>query len=180
MNHDAAARRRVHTWSAPWNPADSESASSGLEFLRAMLDGTIPEPPICSTLGFRMTAAEEGRTVFEGEPAEFHYNPFGSVHGGFYAAILDSAFGTAVLLTLGPGAGFTTLEFKINLVRPMYADTGTVRAEAWIVHQGSRMATAEGRLVDASGKLYAHGNSTCMVFDSWGQRERDRGGGRPA
>ncbi len=169
MTDDTDARQRTYSWEPPQDPAVFGKGRSGLEVMRAMRDGVIAPAPIAATLGFTLIEVEKGRTAFEGVPAEFHYNPFGSVHGGFYSTILDSAFGTAVLSALGPGVGFTTLEFKINLVRPMFADTGPVRAEAWTVHVGSRMATVDGRIIDAAGKLYAHGNSTCMIFDTWGK-----------
>lgn len=138
---------------------------SGLEFLQAMVRGDLPTAPIAHLFGMEMVEVEEGRVVFAATPRAEHYNPIGSVHGGFAATLLDSVMGCAVQTTLPAGSGYTTLELSINYVRPMSADTGRVRAEGTIVHGGRRMATAEGRLVsEESGKLLAHGKTTCLVF----------------
>jgi uncharacterized protein (TIGR00369 family) len=136
----------------------------GVSFLRALLDGTLPPPPITETLGFRLASAEPGRVVFEGEPQLRHYNPIGSVHGGFAMTLLDSALGCAVHSTLGKGETYTTLEIKVNLVRPLTKDTGLVSAEGRIIHRGRSVGTAEGDIKDAGGKLYAHATTTCMIF----------------
>ena len=101
---------------------------------------------------------------FSSNPAEYHYNPIGVVHGGLAATLLDSAMGCAVHSTLPAGAGYTTLEIKVNYIRPMSAETGEVRCEANIIHAGGRTATAEGKVLDQEGKLYAHGTTTCMIF----------------
>lgn len=138
-----------------------------LDGLRQMIAGEVPPPPIVETLGFQLAEVEEGRAVFTSRPETFHYNPFGTAHGGYAAAILDSALGVAILSTLPAGAGFTTLEFKVNLVRPITDDTGDVPAIGTIIHRGRRQATAEARLEGLDGKLYAHANTTCMVFGSW-------------
>ena len=106
----------------------------------------------------------EGRAVFECTPSEYHYNPIGVVHGGLAATLLDSALGCAVHSTLAAGAGYSTVELHVNLVRPITMQTGRMRCEAEIVHVGRSMATAQGRLTDAAGKLYAHGTTTCMIF----------------
>jgi uncharacterized protein (TIGR00369 family) len=173
MSDDGGERSRTHTWTLP--RAFAEGGEPGIALLRRMIAGEIPHPPISHTLGFFLAEVAEGEAVFTSRPEEFHYNPFGSVHGGYYAAILDSALGCAIMSELPPGAGFTTLEFKVNLVRPMYADTGDVRAVGHVVHRGSRLATAEARLEGVDGKLYAHANTTCMVFESWGQRDPRNG-----
>lgn len=144
--------------------ADVRSALDGLTFLKAVVAGTQPQAPICELLGFRLTAVDTGRAVFEGIPRFQHYNPFGTVHGGFAATMLDSALGCAVASTLAKGEAFTTLEFKINLVRALTDRTGPVRAEARILHRGRTVATSEGDLKDESGKLYAHATTTCMIF----------------
>lgn len=136
----------------------------GLGFLRAIIDGTLPQPPIAQTLGFHLIDASEGRAVFEGLPEFRHYNPIGSVHGGFAATLLDSALGCAIFTTLGKGDGWTTLELKFNLVRGLTKDTGPVRAEGRIIHRGRTTATSEGDLKDRDGKLYAHATTTCMIF----------------
>ena len=136
----------------------------GLGFLRAIIDGTLPQPPISQTLGFHLVEAEPGRAVFAGEPERRHYNPIGSVHGVFAATLLDSALGCAIFSTLKQGDTWTTLELKLNYVRAMTAETGLVRAEGRVIHRGRTVATSEGDLKDAAGKLYAHATTTCMIF----------------
>ena len=111
-------------------------------------------------------AGEPIPAVFAVEPAEYHYNPIGVVHGGVAATLLDSAMGCAVHSALPAGAGYTSLEIKVNFVRPLTAETGRVRCEAKLIHLGGRTATAEGRVVDEAGKLYAHGTTTCLIFRS--------------
>jgi uncharacterized protein (TIGR00369 family) len=136
----------------------------GLGFLRAIVDGSVPQPPISETLGFHLVEADHGRAVFEGLPEFRHYNPIGSVHGGFAATLLDSALGCAIFSTIAKGDTWTTLELKFNLVRPLSKDTGPVRAEGRVVHRGRTVATSEGDLRDRAGKLYAHATTTCMIF----------------
>jgi uncharacterized protein (TIGR00369 family) len=136
----------------------------GIGFLKAMIAGEIPQPPMCELLGFRLVEAENGRAVFEGHPDSHHYNPFGVVHGGLAATMLDSALGCAVHSTLPAGDGFTTLELKVNLVRAITKDTGLLRAEGRVLHRGRTVATGDADLKDAAGKLYAHASTTCMIF----------------
>lgn len=136
----------------------------GLGFLKAIIDGTLPQAPIGQTLGFHLVEASEGRAAFEGLPEFRHYNPIGTVHGGFTATLLDSAAGCAVFSTLAKGEAWTTLELKINYVRALSKDSGPLRAEGRIIHRGRAMATAEGDLKDRAGKLYAHATTTCMIF----------------
>lgn len=136
----------------------------GLRFLKAMIDGSILQPPMTATLGFRLTEAEHGRAVFTGVPRYEYYNPLGSVHAGFAATLLDSALGCAVHSTLAKSESYVTAEFKLNLVRPLTKDTGTVTAEGRIVHRGRTLGTSEGYLRDARGKLYAHATTTCIIF----------------
>jgi uncharacterized protein (TIGR00369 family) len=145
-------------------PADVLKSYDGLGFLRAIIGGTIPQPPISEVMGFHLAEADIGRAVFEGLPESRHYNPIGTVHGGFAATLLDSALGCAIFSTLAKGDGWTTLELKFNLVRPLTKDTGMVRAEGRIVHRGRTVATSEGDLKDDAGKLYAHATTTCMIF----------------
>jgi uncharacterized protein (TIGR00369 family) len=146
------------------DPAHARTLS-GLAFLQAIVDGTIPDPPITHTLDFYLLEVEPGRAVFQGLPAFGHYNPIASVHGGWHATLLDSAMGCAVHSTLEKDRAYTTLEFKIHCVRPLTDQTGPVRAEGKVVASGRRVATAEGRLVDSEGRLYSHGTTTCMLFD---------------
>jgi uncharacterized protein (TIGR00369 family) len=138
---------------------------SGLEFIRAMFDGKLPRPPITETMGFTGATAEEGKVTFVGEAGEYLYNPIGVVHGGFAMALLDSAMGCAVHTTMAVSEAYTTLEAKVNFVRPITLETGPVRCEGTVVHRGGKVATAEGRLIaEGTGKLLAHGTTTCLVF----------------
>jgi uncharacterized protein (TIGR00369 family) len=138
---------------------------SGLEFFAALAAGKYPPPPICKVLNFGLVEVEHGRAVFEGEPLRDFYNPIGSVHGSYAAALLDSGMGCAVHTTLAAGQAYATLEYKISLVRSMTDRTGKVRAEGKVMQVGRRVATAEGRLTDRDGKLLAHGTTTCLVFE---------------
>ena len=140
----------------------------GLGFLKAIVDGTLPNPPMSEVLGFHLIEVENGRAVFEGLPEFRHYNPIGSVHGGFAATLLDSALGCAIFSTLAQGDAWTTLELKLNFVRALSKDSGPVRAEGRVVHRGRTVATAEGDLKDRAGKLYAHATTTCMIFPAKG------------
>lgn len=138
---------------------------SGLEFIQAIFAGKLPPPPITATMGFTGGSAEEGKVTFFGEPGEYLYNPIGVIHGGFAMTLLDSAMGCAVQTTLAAGDVYTTLETKVNFVRPITLETGRVRCEGTVIHRGGKVATADGRLVaESSGKLLAHGTSTCLVL----------------
>lgn len=141
---------------------------TGLEVLAAMLEGRIPPAPIASTLDFLLLRVAAGEAVFQGRPGRTHYNPLGSVHGGWFATLLDSAMGCAVHTTLAAGQGYTTLELKLNIVRALSERVPLVRAEGRVVHAGRQVATAEGRLVGHDGRLYAHATTTCLVFDARG------------
>jgi uncharacterized protein (TIGR00369 family) len=161
---DVTTRERTHTWSDPRTLAAAATERDGLSFLAAMADGTLPPPPIMTLIGAAVESVERGRVVFTVEPAEYHYNPIGLVHGGLAATMLDSATGCAVQTTLPAGVGYTTLELKTNFVRSITRDTGRVLCEAEVVHRGGTIATAEGRLIaEATGKLLAHGTSTCLI-----------------
>src|SRR5262245_27966412 len=137
---------------------------SGVALLQAMMRGDQPPAPIAELMGFRLCEVEVARVAFEGEPAPCHYNPIGTVHGGYAATLLDSAMGCAVHSVLEAGMGHTTLEIKVGLVRPITVETGPVRAEGTLLHRGRRTATSQARLVDAGGKLLAHGTCTCLLF----------------
>jgi len=152
------------TWQDPVQLAEAGRTMPGIEFLRAIRDRRLPAPPIARLLGFDLVEVEPGDAVFEVTPGEQHYNPIGVVHGGLAMTLLDSAMGCAVQTHMPAGGGYTTLEAKTNLVRAVSADTGRLRAIGKIVHLGKRVATAEGRLEDASGKLYAHATTTCIVL----------------
>ena len=140
----------------------------GLSFLKAMIAGEFPAPPIAETVGFSLVEVELGRALFTATPAFRHYNPIGVVHGGFAATLLDSCVGCAVHTTLAKGEAYTTLELKINLTRALTDKVGPVFAEGRVLHRGRQVATAEGDLKDGAGKLYAHATTTCMIFPAKG------------
>ena len=151
-------------WDDPQALATAGRTMAGIDFMRAICDGRLPAPPIARLMGFSLVEVDPGRAVFEVVPGEKHYNPIGVVHGGVAMTLLDSAMGCAVHTQMPLGSGYTTLEAKTNLVRAITAETGKLRAIGVTVHVGKRMATAEGRLEDAAGKLYAHASTTCIVL----------------
>jgi uncharacterized protein (TIGR00369 family) len=158
-----ADRKLTVSWEDPAELVRRAGGSTGVELLRKMVAGELPRAPIQELVGFELVEADEGRVVFVGHPGEQHYNPIGTVHGGFAATLLDSALGAAVHSTLAAGEAYITLEVKFNLVRPITADTGEVRAEGSVVHRGKTVATSEADLRDGAGKLLAHATSTCLI-----------------
>jgi uncharacterized protein (TIGR00369 family) len=148
---------------------DQLLSHGGLEFLQSIISGKNPNPPICEVLNFHLTEAEKNRVVFSGTPEWRFYNPIGSVHGGWAATLLDSALGCAIFTTLDKGDKWTTLDLKINYVRGLTKVSGLLRAEGRVIHRGSTVATSEGDLKDAAGKLYAHATTTCMIFPATSQ-----------
>jgi uncharacterized protein (TIGR00369 family) len=146
-------------------PPEIMASMAGIDFVRATFDGKLPTPPIMQTIEPFDSTAEPGVVAFHSIPAFRHYNPIGSVHGGYAATLLDSAMGLAVHSMLPPGTGYTTLEFKISFVRGMTKDTGVVRSEGRVLNVGRRAATAEARITDARGRLLAHATTTCLVFE---------------
>jgi uncharacterized protein (TIGR00369 family) len=159
------ARTRTITWDDPMDALTRGAGLSGLEFIRAIFEGKLPAPPITATMGFTGATADEGKVTFVGEAGEHLFNPIGVVHGGFAMTILDSAMGCAVHTTMAVGEAYTTLEVKVNLVRPITLETGPVICEGTVIHRGGKVATAEGRLIaERTGKLLAHGTTTCLVF----------------
>jgi uncharacterized protein (TIGR00369 family) len=160
-----STRSRTLVWQDPVATAAVGATMSGLEYMRAIVDGEVPPPPIAVTMRMRPVELHEGRVVFEGEPGEEHYNPIGVVHGGYASTLLDSALGCAVHTMLPAGVAYTSLGLEAKFVRPITRDTGKVLCAAEVVHRGRRQATAEARLTAAeSGKLLAHGMSTCMIL----------------
>ena len=145
-------------------PIELARTLDGLELFEGLLAGRYPAPPIMRTLGFSLLEVEAGRVVFGYTPVFDHYNPLGSVHGGVAATLLDSVMGCCIHTMLKAGTGYTTVEIKVNYVRAMTDRTGPVRAEGKVINVGSRIGTSEGRLTDASGKLLAHGTTTCLIF----------------
>jgi uncharacterized protein (TIGR00369 family) len=146
------------------------AGKSGLEVMQAILSGELPFAHIAETLDFSLVEVGPGRAVFQGTPQFKHYNPLGTVHGGWYATLLDSALGCAVHTALPPGLGYTTAELSVNIVRAASADTGPLRATGSVIHCGRQLATAEGRITGPDGKLYAHATTTCLVFEARGKR----------
>ncbi|MET9225867.1 PaaI family thioesterase [Lentzea sp. NPDC003310] len=157
-------RQRTVTWADPGQTATLARTTPGLDLLRAIASGEIPPPPIAELIGARMVSADKGSVVFTFEPAEFHYNPIGSVHGGVHATMLDTAAGCAVHSTLPAGTGYTSLDLAVRFLRPITTDTGTVTCVGSVVQQGRRTALAEARLVDGAGRLLATATSTCLIL----------------
>jgi uncharacterized protein (TIGR00369 family) len=159
------SRTLTASWSDPAALAAAGRRMTGLDFLRAVRDGELAPPPIAVLLGMRLVEVEPDRAVFECLAGEQHYNPIGVVHGGLAMTLLDSAMTCAIQTRAPAGSGFTTVEAKTNFVRPITVATGVIRAIGSVLHAGSRLATAEGRLVDAAGKLHAHATTTCIVLN---------------
>lgn len=144
---------------------DQLAGLSAMQVFDAISAGRLPQPPMGDTLDFIPIRIEPGKAIFQGRPNQRHYNPMGTVHGGWFAAMLDSALGCAVHSTLPTGKGYTTLELKVNLVRALTDAVRFVRAEGTLVHAGRQVATSEARIVGPDGKLYAHATTTCLIFD---------------
>ena len=160
-------------WDDPVELAAAARSLSGLEFLQGLIaNGS--RVPIGVTLGFNLVEVAEGSAVFEAEAGPFAYNPIGSVHGGWYAAVLDAALGCALQTTLPIGVGYTTLELKVNLVRGVRPGTGPLRAIGRLVHRGRTTGVTEARMEDSEGRLYAHATSTCLIFGGRSSVEGER------
>ena len=145
---------------------EARRTMSGIEYLRKLMTGELPASGMVQLLNLKLVEVSEGRALFSVQPDERHYNGLGIAHGGLAATLLDSALGCAINSMMPAGKVFTTLEMKINYVRPIRREHGEVRCEANVIHVGGRVATAEGRVIDEGGKLYAHGTATCMLFRS--------------
>lgn len=156
-------RTRTVTWQDPASGADAVKTLTGIEWLRAMARGEAPPSPLALLLGFRLEEIEEGRVVVTLEPAEFHYNPLGVAHGGLAATLFDSSLGCAVQSLLPPAHAAPTLQLQTNYVRPITIATGKIQCSGQVIHMGRRSATAEGRLTDRDGKLYAHATGTFII-----------------
>src|SRR6266487_4041399 len=157
-------RSRSHEWEDPAASAAAAHELDGTSFLREMQAGRIPPPPIAATLGFGLVSVEPGRAVFDITPAECHYNPIGSVHGGVCATLCDSACGCAVHSMLPAGAYYTSLDLSVKFLRPIIAATGRLICEGTVTHLGARTALAQARLTAEDGKLYAQATSSCLIF----------------
>ncbi len=138
---------------------------TGLQFVEGLALGTLPLNQMAKTLGYDVVKAEKGRVVIAAEPKDIHFNPWGTIHGGLAATLLDSCMGLAIQSTVDQGVGSTTLEFKISFMRPITAETGLIHAEGKVLSSGRRAGTAEGWVTDGQGRLLAHGTTTCLIFE---------------
>ena len=158
-------RTRTFSWVDPLVTARAAAERNGLDAIRAIMDGELPPPPIARLLDFEIAHVERGRVVFALQPAEWMYNPIGSVHGGIASTLLDSALGCSIHTVLDAGVRYTTSDLHVRFVRPMRADTGRVLADCHVVHVGRRVATAEGQLVaETGGELLAHATTGCLIL----------------
>lgn len=160
---EAAIRARLSQADAA--PQEQVAGRSGMEIFEAIFAGELPPAPMGETLDFIPIHMEHGVAVFQGRPQRRHYNPLGTVHGGWFATLLDSAVGCAIHTMLPAGKGYTTLELKVNMVRALSSDVPLVRAEGKVIHVGRQVATADGRIVGPDGKLYAHATTTCLILN---------------
>lgn len=158
-------RERIIQWSDPLKTAMLLREYDGLDALRAMMHGEVPAPPMAHLMGFRFQAVEAGRVQMSLVPDESHYNPMGIVHGGVMATLLDTVMGCSVFTMLPKSRGYTTVNIGVNYIRAITVATGEVFAEGTVVHSGRTTALAQGRVVDAAGKLLATAETTCMLFD---------------
>ena len=158
-------KSRTYTWKNPSIGAEAALKLSGMEYLTKMLNGEIPGAPIADTVGFWLDEIREGVAVFKCNPADYLYNPIGTVHGGVAATLLDSSMGCAIHTTLEVGTAYTTAELHVNYVRPITSETSTLTCTGNVIHRGRKLATAEAKITDEAGKLYAHGTTTCMIME---------------
>jgi uncharacterized protein (TIGR00369 family) len=158
-------RKRIITWDDPQlNKRAALGSMSGLDYLKAIKEGTISPPPAARLIGYTVAEVDKGSVVFELQPREYHYNPFATVHGGILSTLLDTAMTASVLSTLPSGFSCSTIEIKVNFIKTVTAETGMVRCEARPIHSGKNLAFVEGRLKDGNDVLLAFGVSTCSIF----------------
>ncbi len=157
-------RKRTIIWEDPKNSARDATSISGLDYLKSIKEGVINPPPVAMLVGYKISEVDNGYAVFELNPEEYHYNPFSTVHGGILSTLLDTTMTASVLSTLQKGISCSTVEIKVNFIRPVTSKTEILRCEAKPIHIGKHLATVEGRLKCNNGKLYAHGVSTCSIF----------------
>jgi uncharacterized protein (TIGR00369 family) len=158
-------RTKTISWDDPQrNKRDAIASISGLDYLKAIKEDRISPPPVANLVGYRISEVDNGYAAFELNPAEYHYNPFATVHGGILSTLLDTTMTSSVLSTLPKGFSCTTIEIKVNFVRPVTVETGILKCVARPVHVGKKLATVEGKLNDKNGVLHAHGVSTCSIF----------------
>jgi uncharacterized protein (TIGR00369 family) len=157
-------RSRTITWEDPKISSRNAADISGIDYLRKITDGKISSPPVAQLVGYRVVEVEEGHAFVELDPAEHHYNPFSSVHGGIISTLLDTSMTAAVITTLPKGYTCSTLELKIHFIRPVFESTGVIRSQGRLIHLGRHIAVAEGSVRDLQRKKYAHATSTCMII----------------
>jgi uncharacterized protein (TIGR00369 family) len=161
-----ARRSRTYSYAVPVRDPARWKGASGLEAMQRLIRGESAAPPIADTLAFALVEVEPGHAIFEGDPAEWMENPLGTIHGGWISTLLDSSLGCAVHSTLAPGMTYTSATLEVKFVRAILPTTGRVRAEARVIHAGSRLAVVESKLTGiADGKVYATATSTCMIFE---------------
>ncbi|GKS98291.1 PaaI family thioesterase [Acidovorax sp. SUPP3434] len=166
LAQEQAVMERLHAGPGAGVATPAQVAGkSGLEVMQSMLAGHLPYPPIAQTLDFLLIEAGDGSAVFQGTPGAAHLNPMGTVHGGWFATLLDSALGCAVHTRMPPGRGYTTAELSVNIVKALTPKVPRVRAEGRVIHCGRQLATADARLLGPDGTLYAHATTTCLVFE---------------
>ena len=161
---DTNIRSRTHSWHDPIEGSKKGLQLSGLDYLKAMSAGKLPFPPLMSTLDFKIGEITPGAVSFQMKPKEFHYNPLGGVHGGVITSLLDSAMGCSLQTLLPKGTGYTTLELKVNFVRPINIKTGNLVCKGRVINSGSKVALTEAQIIDERGKILAHGTSTCLLL----------------
>ncbi len=159
-------RKKTVMWQDPKSNTRDVANTTGLDYLKSIKNKEIAPPPVAMLIGYKISTVENGYAVYELDPKEYHYNPFSSVHGGIISTLLDTAMTASVLSTLAKGTNCSTVEIKVNFVRPVTSTCGTLACEARPLHIGKSLATVEGKLKDQNGKLYAHGVSTCSIFKS--------------
>jgi len=156
-------RTRLITWEDPTISVNAAQTMSGFDILKAIAAGSLPPPPIAILMNMDLAEVEEGRVIFTVDPAEYHYNPVGAVHGGLAATLVDSAMTCAIYSVAPIGMNYTTIELHVNYIRPITVDTGHIRCIGEVIHLGRRVATAEAKILDTSDKLYAHATTTCLA-----------------
>lgn len=158
-------RTKTIFWGDPQsNKRDAVSSISGLDYLKAIKEERISPPPVANLVGYKICDIDNGYAAFELNPAEYHYNPFATVHGGILSTLLDTTMAASVLSTLPKSFSCTTIEIKVNFIKPVTAETGILKCEARPIHVGKKLATVEGKIKDKNGVLHAHGVSTCSIL----------------
>lgn len=165
MNGYKMERTKTISWCDPQrNKRDAVASISGLDYLKAIKENKISPPPVANLVGYKISEVDNGYAAYELDPAEYHYNAFATVHGGILSTLLDTTMTSSVLSTLPKGFSCTTIEIKVNFIKPVTADTGILKCEASPIHVGKKLATVEGKMKDKNGVIHAHGVSTCYIF----------------